>query len=71
MEGDESEWWMIDREQCWRDLFDLWTEWELRNMLMHNNWTWERTKVEDEEMGVGLGAKGEPTGGLNWGSNWV
>ena len=46
---DNWDWWMFDIEQCWRDLLDLWTEWELRNMLMHRSWTRDRTTQEDGE----------------------
>ena len=30
MEEDKLDWWLFDMEQCWEDLHDLWTDWELR-----------------------------------------
>ena len=42
---------MFDKEQCWVDLHELWTSWELRNGLMHRSWTREGSKVGGGELG--------------------
>lgn len=65
MEEDKLDWWLFDKEQCWRDLHDLRTSWELRNGLMHTSWTREGNKVGGGETGF------ESVLGLDIGEGWT
>ena len=60
MEEDELDWWWFDMEECWEDLHELWTGWELRNNLMHSSWTLKGEK------GLELMDGREGDGGTNW-----
>ena len=50
MGENKLEWWLLDREQSWRDLYKLWTACELRGRLMHTGW--ERKGRKGDEGGV-------------------
>ena len=50
MEESNLDWWLFDKNECWRDLHELWTSWELRNGLMHGNWNRKGVQVKGEEM---------------------
>ena len=65
MGEDKSDWWLVDCEQCWKDLYELWYGWELRNILMHNSWTRGKVKGEEAVNGFGVVPGVEFDEGLN------
>ena len=79
MEGDDLDWWLFDKEQCWKDIHELWTSWEARNGLMHHSWIWKGDKVgkgglglepelvwDDGEIWSSWNTKGDGSGNQPW-----
>lgn len=52
MEGADSNWWLYDRRQYWRDLYTLWANFGWRVQLRHGSWrlkAGERNDIEEAE----------------------